>query len=176
MLSDDLIIKALFAKPTLYKTAEDDSITTTIKNYFDDKISKKDPVGSVINLLAPGVIWGMFSFIGFGTVGMAIGFFLDAFDVDVNKLLQPLFDEVKTMISSGNKISPDHIDQAVTNAVQQFSGVEVKSSDLMHTAKIINLAALDFEYQNLRLMKAPFNPSETNLYKLAQGAGLKIKT
>jgi hypothetical protein len=181
----DILITETLLSPTqqLYKTAGFlDDFTATIKSYFGSKIDKDNPVPSVINLLAPAVLWKALSAIGFGGTGMLLGFLINVFDINVVELLTPLCEEVKSLVKSGKPISSSQISN-ITNQNTQVDETDqdageanFSSAELIHHAKILKLAIIDFETQNLRLMKEDFNYHQSNLYKMAANPALKAKS
>jgi hypothetical protein len=168
-LLDTLIVETLLSDP-MHKTASvSDDIGTAVKNYLGEKIEKDAPVSSIINLIAPGVIWEIMGMFGFGWIGMFMGLAMNVFDINITDLFGSLCDEIKQLVSSGQPVSSSQVDQIINQHAQAASGDDnqVSATQLLHQAKILKLAIIDFEHQSLRLMKTPFNPSQTYLYKMA---------
>jgi hypothetical protein len=177
---DTLLVETALAEPYLYKKAGfiADALSR-IKEYLSSKIDKENPVSSVLNLLAPAAISMLFSSMGFGKFGLLLGFLTTVFHVDVAGMIKSLYEKVKEMISGGQKVSTGQIDQSVQETIQSFlqpsttqeaeqgyqtlqqqqhssladDGKVYSSLELLHSAKIINLALIEYERQNMRLIK-----------------------
>ena len=176
---DTLLVETALAEPYLYKKAGfiADALSR-IKEYLASKIDKENPVSSVLNLLAPAAISMLFSSMGFGKFGLLLGFLTTVFHVNVAGMIKSLYEKVKEMISGGQKVSAGQIDQSVQETIQSFSqpsttqeaeegyqsyrqqqpsladdGKVYSSLELLHSAKMINLALIEYERQNMRLVK-----------------------
>jgi hypothetical protein len=183
ILADALIIDALLSEPNeLRKNASFiGDFGSMIESYFSAKIDKENPIPSVINLLGPGVLWSAFKAMGFGRLGFFLGLLMNVFDIDVDKLLEPLLSEVRGMVQKGVPISSAQVSAFADQAAQQFTGANAddgvySSATLIHHAKILKLAIIDFEQQNLRLMKEEYDFSQSHLYKMAGRAEIKEKS
>lgn len=154
-----------------------------VKEYFGSQIDTKHPVSSVLRVLAPGALWMFLSAIGLGKWGFLLGLLMDVFHIDAPGMLSSMFDKVKGMIGSGKKVSSEEIDSATEavaqehatpgssqevqqapQAIQQLKDkhqeaaeandhVTYSSLDLMHDAKLIRIALIDYENQYMRLNK-----------------------
>ena len=105
---------------------------------------------------------------------------MNVFHVDVAGMISSLYDKVKGMISSGAKVSSEQIDAATESVIQEHSkdsttqeaqegyeklqqmqqsgtpaddGRVYSSLELLHDAKIISLALVEYNKQSLRLTK-----------------------
>ncbi len=187
---DTLLVETVLADSKFYKKA---GVVTDIlngaKGYFDANIDKKNPVASVIDVLAPGALWLLFRSLGLGKWGMLIGLLMDVFHVDAWGLLRSLYNKVKTLISSGEKVSSEQIDAITNEAAQEHSqpatpqeaqegyqalqekqkkpegawaddGKVYSSLELMHDARIISLALVEYEHQKMRLTKEAISPMD----------------
>jgi hypothetical protein len=175
---DTLLVETVLAEPVLYKKAGFMSdVLSRVKEYFESKIDKEHPVESVLNLLAPAGISFLFRAIGFGKFGMLLGLLTSVFHINVAGMVESLYGKVKEMLGSGNKVSSSQIDQAVSSTVEEHStpatsqeaqeGYQAmqqgetapaedgkfSSLELLHDAKIINLALIEYERQTMRLTK-----------------------
>jgi len=139
---------------------------------------------SAVNLLTPGVVLLIFKSFGWGRLGFIIATLLNVFDFNPYEILEPICSEALSKIKEGQLLTSSHIMEIAESAGQQAAGSSEQpaddgavysSADLLHHAKMINLAILDFEHQNLRLLKNDFDPSQSNLYKMAALPGLKAK-
>lgn len=186
---DTLLVETVLAEPKFYKKAGFVSdLLTRVKGYFDAHIDKSNPVASLVDIFAPGAISMLFGIMGFGKFGLLLGLLMNVFHVDVYGILSSLWNKVKGMISGGQKVSSSQIDSAVNETAQQFNtppapseasqayqqflerqsggegswaddGKVYSSLELLEDAKLINLALIEYESQNMRLTKeaAPFN-------------------
>lgn len=175
LYADILLIEAILSEPHLYKKAGFVSdLLSRVEEYFESKIDPSNPAGSVLRELAPGAISVLFSSLGMGRLGLLLGFLASTLHVDVPGMLSSLYEKVREMISSGEKISSSQVDQAVASTVQEHNstGTTFSSLELLHDAKMISLALISYEKNNLRLTKkaVPFFGGSTG--RKAQGASL----
>lgn len=178
---DTLLVETVLADPKFYKKAGFvQDLLGKVKDYFGAHIDKENPTSSVISLLAPGALWLMFQGLGIGKWGFLLGLLMDVFHIDVGGMLSSVWTKVKEMVSGGKKVSSSQIDAATQAAAQEASqpGSEQEaqegyqklqqqapaaaqaddfktysSLDLMHDAKIISLALIEYENQQMRLTK-----------------------
>lgn len=119
---DTLLVETVLADPKFYKKAGFvQDLLGKAKEYFSHQIDPKNPVGSVIDILAPGALWLMFQSFGIGKWGFLLGLLMDVFHVDVSGMLSSLWNKVKEMVSGGNKVSSSQIDAATDSTVQEFN-------------------------------------------------------
>lgn len=177
---DTLLVETALAEPHFYKKAGfiADALSR-IKEYLSSKIDRDHPVASVLNLLAPAAISMLFSSMGFGKFGLLLGFLTTVFHVDVAGMIKSLYEKVKEMISGGQKVTSGQVDQSVTETIREHltpsttqeaeegyqtmqqkhqpsladDGKVYSSLELMHTAKMVSLALIEYERQNMRLTK-----------------------
>jgi hypothetical protein len=166
---DTLIVETALGNPTLFKAASsaeqaESSVATMVKNYIGSHIDQNDKVGSFLNILAPAVVFGISSFFGFPKWGAIFALAMDTFHIDVSSMLEPILSSVKDSLTSGKTVTPDQIDQAVAQTVQQHSGDDSSPADDMlgHTvaqdlreARRFRLALGQYEQHMLRLTKDP---------------------
>lgn len=181
---DTLLVETILGDPRLYKKAGFVSdLLSKVKGYFASKIDPNNPTESVLNELAPGVLWVLFKSMGIGGWGTLISLLMSVFHVNVYGMLSSLYNKVKSMISGGQKVSSGEIDQAVNSTIQEHTATEVSpqeaqegyqklqemqskeqqaddgrvysSLELMHDARIVRLALIEYEDQLLRLTAAP---------------------
>lgn len=161
---DTLLVETILSDPSLYKKAGLVSdVLSRVKEYFSRHIDKAHPVKSVIDNLAPGAVWLLFSRIGLGRWGTFLGILMDYFHVDVSGILQSLWEKLKGVLSGGGKVSSAQIDSAVESTTQEFAGSpEASQADdhntysslnLFDQARVIKLAMVDYEHQQMRLFK-----------------------
>lgn len=183
-LVDTLLIETVLADPKFYKKAGFVSdLLTKAKEYFGAHINQQDKLGSVLNILGPGLVSMVFSALGFGKFGFLLGLLMEVFHVDVKGLLSSLANKVRGMVSGGEKVSSEQINTAVAETAQEFSqpvseedakegyqalqqrqqvkpegsfaddGKVYSSLELLDDAKMISLALITYEHQQMRLTK-----------------------
>lgn len=184
---DTLLVETVLADPKFYKKAGFvQDLLGKAKEYFSHQIDPKNPVKSVIDILAPGALWLMFQSFGIGKWGFLLGLLMDVFHVDVSGMLTSLWNKVREMISGGKKVSSSEIDSATQSTVQEFnqpptpqeeqqglqalkerqqSGASQPADDkkiyssleLLQDARMFRLALIEYEAQALRLTKEGFD-------------------
>ena len=123
LLADTILLETLLAENGMHKQAgEITSILDGVKRYFASKYDPNHPNASVINELAPGAVWTLFQALGFGKWGVLIGLLMSVFHIDTAGLLNSIYQEVKSLISSGKPVSSSQVDRAVDSAVARHSG------------------------------------------------------
>jgi len=185
---DTLLVETVFADPKLYKKAGFvQDLLGKVKDYFSAHIDKDNPVKSVVDILAPGVLWKVFSGVGLGKWGFLLSLLMNVFHVDAYGMLQSLWSKVKQMVGGGKKVSSAEVDNATQSTAQEFAkpgteqeaaegyeqlqkqqpppseaddGVVYSSLELLHDAKIVSLALIEYERQNMRLTKEAISKSD----------------
>lgn len=173
---DTLLVETVLTERFYKKAGVISDALSGAKEYLESKIDKNHPTTSVLNLLAPAGISMLFSVIGFGKFGLLLGLLTTVFHVDVVSMVKSLYEKVKEMLGSGRKISHNQVDRAVNTVIQEHSteattqeaekGYEAlqqrqqapinkvySSLELMYDAKIMSLALIEYEKQNMRLIK-----------------------
>lgn len=196
---DTLLVERALAESHFYKKAGFISdLLSRVKEYFGSKIDPNNPAASVLDELAPGALWMLFRSLGIGKWGMLLGLLMNVFHVDVYGILQSLYGKVKEMVGSGKKVSSSQIDQAVNSTVQEHSsqsspeeaqeGFEqyqkmkpaqaddhvYSSLELMHDAKMISLAMIQYEKENLRLTTAANRSGFLSGYSVTKAKGSNL--
>lgn len=172
---DTLLVETLLAEPQLYKKAD---LKSSVEQYFSSKIDKDNKVDSVFNLLAPALMVKLFGW----KWGLIMGLMTSVFHIDVGGLLMSIVNKVREMVGDGKKpITQAQLESVVQQSAQEFSkstpeeaetgyqaalqqkqtaqaddGMVFSSVDLLHEAKMTKLALIAYEYENMRLMKEPF--------------------
>lgn len=178
---DTLLVETVLSEPKFYKRAGFVSdLLTKVKDYFGAHLNENSTTSSVINALAPGALWMMFSALGIGKWGFLLGLLMNIFHIDVSGMLESLWEKVKEMVGDGKKVSSAQVDAAAESTAREFSqpgsqqeaeqGYQklqqqqsqtqladdhkvYSSLELMHDAKIISLALIEYENQYMRLTK-----------------------
>jgi len=182
---DTLLVETVLADPKLYKKAGFvQDLLAKVKDYFSHQIDPKNPVSSVLSVLAPGALWLLFQTLGIGKWGFLLGLLMDVFHVDVGGMLSSLYGKVKEMISGGKKVSSAEVDAAAEETTQQYNreptpqeeaqGMQdlkerqrapttnladdqkvYSSLELLDDARMFRLALIEYENQAMRLTKDP---------------------
>lgn len=180
---DTLLVETVLADPKFYKKAGFvQDLLAKVKDYFSRQIDPKNPVSSVLSILAPGALWLLFQTLGIGKWGFLLGLLMDTFHVNVGGMLSSLYNKVKAMISGGKQVSSADVDSAAEATTQEFNkpptpeeeeeGAKALQSttvpgqgqaaddqkvysslELLSDAKMFRLALIDYENEKLRLTK-----------------------
>lgn len=179
---DTLLVEAVLADPKFYKKAGFvQDLLGKVKDYFSHQIDPKNPVKSVLDILAPGALWLLFNSLGIGKWGFLLGLLMNTFHVDVSGMLNSLYEKVKEMIGSGKKVSSADVDAATRSTVMEFNtppsaaeeaqGTQAlqntnppgeaaandqkvySSLELLGDARMFRLALIEYENQFFRLTK-----------------------
>lgn len=158
---DTILVETVLGDPKLYKKAGILSdLLSKVKEYFMAHIDKDHPVESVLKYLAPGALWLLMQKIGLGKWGFFLGILADYFHVNIPGIIESMFGKVKDMISSGHQVSSGQIDAATQQVAQEHSSESAAddhkvytSLELLDHAKFIRLALIDYEHQQMRLLK-----------------------
>lgn len=147
---DTLIVEAILGEPNIIKNAEPGMIMGLIdkvKQYVGNHIDPNDKSGSLINMLAPGVITQIF---GGGWLGYLLGGVASFFHIDIASILGSIYREIKSLISGDKKVSSSQIDEVVSNAVKEHSSTEVTASvnftKNMREAQILKLDLTQYKF------------------------------
>ena len=125
----------------IIKNAEDSVLSglglsnNTILNYFNSHIDPENKTSSVLSMLVPGAIFSLL--VGSSPIiATVLSFAAAYYHMDIKKILDPVFNSVKSDITKGKPITPGHIDQYVDSAISTVSsgGAEeefaVEASDI----------------------------------------------
>lgn len=146
---DTLLIEALLSDG-FNKQAQSglvSSLMDRVKEYVAGKIDPNDKIGSVANLLTPGILWAL----GFPVLSFIIKLAQMFFGLDVGKIFSSVAEEVKSLLHLGQPISSQQVDQITDTAIQANYGQEPTETDLATAPN--RLQALTFR--------------EVQLYKIA---------
>lgn len=120
----DLLIAETLIGEGLSKTAQGgivNSLIDRVKQYFSNNVNENDPVGSFLDIIAPGAIAGVFSALGFRWLGLLIGLAMRVFHIDVKGILSTIWDRLRSELSTSGKTTSAKVNQIVTDAVQQHT-------------------------------------------------------
>lgn len=120
---DSMVTEMVLSNDGMSKTAQlsdvMSGITDSLKNYFGSKVDPNDRAGSVINMLAPGVLAATFKVLGFTKLGLLFGLAMSFFDIDVKGILTSIWEKLKDALGGGKKVTPQEVGGIVQSAVQQ---------------------------------------------------------
>lgn len=161
---DTMIVETLLSDEGLSKTAQAQNIlsdiTDKVSHYFNNHINPEDKSGSLLNMIAPGVVWFTLRAIGlpwwFSTL---LSLAMDVFHIDVKKIFSSIYSGVKGLLSGGQPISSSQVDGVVNNAVQENTtpatqeeanqaAKELQSKSQLYylkEAKLLKLAMIEYE-------------------------------
>ena len=118
---DLLVAEALLGDQRVLKKAQAGNIASSIvdkvKNYFGSKINPDDKAGSLLNMLAPGIIRTTFAAMGMPWLGMLIGLADSFFHWDVASILRDIWSKLKEALSGGAKMTSEQVHNIVTSTV-----------------------------------------------------------
>lgn len=116
---DQLVAVGTCVDSKLIKNAQDNPIYglgSAIKNYFSNHIDPENPVKTVVNFLAPGIIRGLLP----GPLRWIVGLALSTFGVDFDGLIRSVWDNLKGSVGNDQKTSPSSVDTAVDSALSKL--------------------------------------------------------
>lgn len=164
--TDTLIVETILGDSFPMKTAQEggmlSGVASSIKDYVAEHIDQNDKAGSIINILAPAAISTLFKFFGFGKLGLLFGVVASAMHIDVARMVEPIWNEVKNTLSNGQKVNPSQIDNAVSQSIQQFTPSDQAPTDDqlennlaqdLRVARMLRLSLEQYEHQMMRLTK-----------------------
>lgn len=121
---DSLVVETLVGGD-LSKVAQDaasggmmSGIADKIKGYVSNNIDPNDKAGSLLNMIAPGIISTTFSLLGLGRIGMVLGLLARMFHFDLSGILKSIYDGLKEELSGGKSTTSENVHTIVQNAVQ----------------------------------------------------------
>jgi hypothetical protein len=122
---DTLIMETLLSNESFYKKAQASGMLSEliekVKTYFTNHIDQNDRAGSLLNMLAPGVISSVLSSFGFTWIGALLGLAMNVFHIDVKGILSSIWNKLKGAISGDKQTTSNNIDEMVNSSVQEFS-------------------------------------------------------
>lgn len=168
---DTLIVQTLLLDKGLSKKADNGSMTSAlieaVKHYVSNNINPDDKIGSVLNILAPGAVSMAFGAMGLPWLGILLGLAMRIFHIDVKSILSTIHSKISEVLGSGQAMSSSEVDNIVQGAVQQHSPPSTeseaeqaldllskqKTAHLLREARMLKLAMIEFEHDNLSLQK-----------------------
>ena len=99
-----------------------DGIIDKIKSYMSNNIDPNDKSGSILDMLAPGLISATFSLMGFGKIGIILGVLARMFHFDLAGIFRDIWTGLKSELSGGKSTTSDKVNNIVQSAVQSNGG------------------------------------------------------
>lgn len=117
-----------------------------VKNYFSNKIDPNDAIGSVVNFMAPGLI---FRSLGMGKLGFLLGTVTSLMGIDVSGIMKKAWNIVYPKVQSG-KVTNSDVDNAIHSVVtsQNTTLTESQENNLLENNALSTLfsgASLNFD-------------------------------
>jgi hypothetical protein len=167
----DTLIVAEFSKPTFTKNAENfaSSLINAAKSYFESKIDQNDKTGSVLNLLAPGVISVTLSALGLGKIGTLLGLAASVFHIDVKSIFSSIYEKIKEAVSNGPTTS-ENVHNIVVSTIQQNTSpaTEQEANDFF------NKQSFDKTLREIHLLKLAANTKNAGLFDVFSSKKSKV--
>ena len=122
---DLLVIETISGRTDLSKVAQDaassgmmSGIADKIKGYVSNNVDPNDKAGSLLNMIAPGIISTTFSLLGLGKIGFVLGLLARMFHFDLAGIFRSIYDGLKEELSGGKPTTSENVHNIVQNAVQ----------------------------------------------------------
>jgi len=161
---DTMIVETLLTDSYFVKFAQEESsmisgLISKVKEYFGGHFNPDDKAGSVINMLAPGVISIGLGAMGMPWIGGLLAFSASIFNIDVSAIIGSIWNGIKGIITSDKKTSSEHIDGLVDSSISsnikpatQDEAEKAKSTlesrnstQLLIDAKLLKMAMIAYE-------------------------------
>lgn len=159
---DTMVVQALLSDDVLLKTAQSSTITdliSKVKSYFGNQVDPNDKVGSVFNMLSPGLISTTLSALGLPWLGVFLGLATRVFHVDVAGIFRTVWAKLKEAVGSGKQLSSAQVDGTVDDAVQAHNKPA--------TEEEANQAMQSLKQDNQHAKSASMRVREAKMFKLA---------
>ena len=149
---DLLIVEALVGNSSLLKTAQTQDIVSTIiekvKDYFGTKVDPKDKAGSILNMLAPGIIRATFGAMGVPWLGFFLGLAASVFHFDIASILEKIIGELKEELSGDKKVTSSKVKQIAQSAVES-QNTKPSQEDASSAAKEADKAGINIGQEEI---------------------------
>lgn len=138
LLSNDLDKRAQAGKVS--------ALTDAVKHYVENHIDSDDVVGSLVNILAPGVISVAIG----GWFGVLLGLALRVFNIDIYGVFTSIWNKLKPNLSDDKKVSSQQVNDAVKSSVEEHAGpLHTTSMTDVRKWKLV-LVAYDADIRNVK--------------------------
>ena len=165
--TDMMIVEEVLGNKSLYKKADASGLmaglVSKIKDYVQAHLKPNDRLGSIINILAPGLISATLKSMGFGWIGVLFGMAASTLHLDINSVLQTIWTDIKGLIGEDKQTTSSQVDAVVHSAVQSNLGTsqaiqpKLTFDQNLRAAKLVRLSMEDFDRQTLSLSSAPIS-------------------
>jgi hypothetical protein len=171
---DYLMVQTLLEEQSLIKISQTASLMSgfidKIKTYINNNIDPNDKAGSILDMLAPGLISTTFSLMGLGKIGLVLGLLARMFHFDLAGILRDIWSSLKEELSDGKTTTSEQVNTIVQNAVQQNSSAPVPTatgslSQQFRQAQLLRLGMERYPGQ-VMLSLAAVKPSPTLLAQI----------
>lgn len=161
---DTLIVQTLLTDDGLSKTAQAggfvSSLISKVKEYFGNHINPEDKAGSVLNMLAPGLISTTLAAMGLPWIGTLMGLATTFFHIDVASMVRSIWSALKGAISGNKQTTSAEVDSIVDAAVKEHdkpptaeeaqkaiesAQQQKSSSQQLREAKLLKLAMIQYD-------------------------------
>jgi hypothetical protein len=183
---DTLIVETIVGNTSLVKSADDtggmlSGLAPMIQEYVGAHIDQNDKAGSIIDMLAPAGLFSIFRLLGHPILGLLAGAAASALHIDIAGMIEVILKEVKSTLSSGQKVVPSQIDNAVSQAVQQYAPqgedqspaddtMENSVAQDLRYARMLRLSLEQYDRQLFRLTKQAIPAQQIFAYAIGRGA------
>jgi hypothetical protein len=122
---DFLVVETLLCDTDLSKFAQSpppsimSEILGKIKSYVNNNVDPNDKAGSVLNMLAPGLITGILGAMGLGKIAWLAGLLARMFHLDLAGIFRSIWNGLKGELSGGKPTTSDKVHNIVTSAIQE---------------------------------------------------------
>lgn len=126
---DKLILEAILIDDTMVKSAQSgifEGLFNKTKEYAKEQIKEDDKLGSIVDLLAPGILWAS----GFKTISIILEVAQHWFGFSISKIFEEIATSIRSALTGNKQISSDNVEHIVSQAVQNNSGKEPTQEDL----------------------------------------------
>jgi hypothetical protein len=129
---DTLVIQSAFGDENLRKQAEESvagELISAVKNYVGSKIDQDDKGGTIVNVLAPGVVVSMLRALGLGWLSYVAGIAMNVFHVDVNSIIKSILETLLPKIKDGVKLTQEEVASTVESAFAPEANKEMTQEE-----------------------------------------------
>lgn len=159
--TDGLIVETLLSNEVLFKKAQSGNIISSLKdsitNYLNTKIDPNNKAGSLLNILAPGVIMVTLSAMGVPrAIVVLFSLATSMFGIDMGAIFRTIHDKLTGHLGAGKSMTSSQVDEIVHGAVEVNAPA---TSDAMSTesylqelksARLLKLAMINFKTNGLK--------------------------
>ncbi len=189
LYADMMIVEALLCDRGLSKTAQSVGAITDlsgkVEQYFSNNVDPNDKTKSILNMLAPGIIFTTLGMIGLpwwfrGLLALSVR----VFHIDIAGIFSSIYDKIKSALLPGQPLTSAQVDQMVTSSVQEHTAPATQEeaaqaaqtlrsksySQSVREAKILKLASMDYA----RIIAEGASPSFFSSFSLKKAATTNI--